>query len=88
MAKRQYTPKPLPSISLKTLHIAWKAIPAPTPPVRARNHPNTSDGKNTASLAVLRRAGFVEEGMLRELISSVDGPHQDIVLTSRVPTDP
>ena len=44
--------------------------------------------ENTASLAVLRRAGFVEEGMLRALISSVDGPRQDIVLTSRVPTDP
>jgi RimJ/RimL family protein N-acetyltransferase len=42
---------------------------------------------NTASQTVLGRAGFVHEGTLRELITHVDGPRQDIVLFSRVPTD-
>ena len=44
--------------------------------------------ENTPSQAVLRRAGFVHEGVLRELITAVDGPRQDIVLFSRVPKDP
>jgi RimJ/RimL family protein N-acetyltransferase len=43
--------------------------------------------ENTASQAVLRRAGFVHEGTLRELITHVDGPRQDIVLFSRLPSD-
>jgi len=39
---------------------------------------------NTASQAVLRRAGFEHEGTLRSLVTSADGPRQDIVLFSRV----
>jgi RimJ/RimL family protein N-acetyltransferase len=43
--------------------------------------------ENTASQEVLRRAGFVHEGTFRELITSAEGPRQDIVLFSRLPAD-
>jgi RimJ/RimL family protein N-acetyltransferase len=39
---------------------------------------------NTASQEVLRRAGFEHEGTLRSLVTSAEGPRQDIVLFSRV----
>jgi RimJ/RimL family protein N-acetyltransferase len=39
---------------------------------------------NTASQEVLRRAGFTHEGTLRSLVTSAEGPRQDIVLFSRV----
>ena len=39
---------------------------------------------NASSLEVLRRAGFVEEGTLRELITHAEGGRQDIVLFSRL----
>lgn len=50
--------------------------------VEASAHPD-----NTASLAVLERAGFVREGLLRGFLPSLDGGRQDVVPFSWQPDD-
>jgi RimJ/RimL family protein N-acetyltransferase len=47
-----------------------------------------ADVANAPSQQVARRAGFVEEGVMRACLPYRDRPHGDAVLFSRLPSDP
>jgi RimJ/RimL family protein N-acetyltransferase len=46
-----------------------------------------ADVRNTPSLAVARRAGFTQEGVIRSCLPYRDGSRGDAALFSRLPTD-
>ncbi len=46
-----------------------------------------ADAENAASLRVAAKAGFTREGVLRDY-ESRDGEHRDMVMHSRLATDP
>jgi RimJ/RimL family protein N-acetyltransferase len=47
-----------------------------------------ADVANVPSQVVARRAGFVEEGLMRACLPYRDRPHGDAILFSRLPSDP